>query len=95
MKTVRELSPAEQVRMNVEEAGELYNGYFIFFTNAEEKWENEGWEEYGVPRIIAENLTDYYDSGLSKKYRDREKYGIPFHCSAFMSEENIPPVLAF
>jgi len=95
MTTVRELSLAEQVRMNIDKAGELYKGYFIFFTNSEEKWENDVWEEYGIPRIIAECAADFYDSGLSEKYKGSAEYGTRFYCSAFVAEENIPPVLAF
>jgi len=93
--SVRELLPEEQIRMTLDEAGDLYNGYYIHFTNSEEKWEKDGWVHYVVPRIIALNVDDYYDSGLFKKYQDREKYGVPCDCAAFMTEENMPPILAF
>lgn len=93
--SVRELSLPEQTKMNVDLAGELYNGYFILFTNSEEEWENERWEKYAVPRVVALNMTDFYDSGIFKKYQDSEKYGITYYCSAYMAEENIPPILSF
>lgn len=95
MRTVRELSPDEQIRMNMDEAGKRYDGNFIFFTNSEEILEHDRCEIYGIPRIIAKNQSDFYDSGLSKKYKDSEKYGVRLYCSSFMLEENIPPVLAF
>ena len=79
----------------MDEAGKLYDGHFILFTNSEEKWENDRWENYAIPRLIAVTLTDYYESGLYKKYYNHEQYGIPYGCSAYMAEENIPPLLAF
>jgi len=93
--SVRELAPAEQVRMHVDEAGKLYDGHFILFTNSEEKWENDRWEKYAIPRIISVTMTDFYDSKIYKKYLDSTQYGITYSCSAYMAEENIPPVLAF
>jgi len=90
-----ELPLAEQIRMAIDEAGEKYNGHFIFFTNSERYVENGRWKEYAVPRVIALNNNDFYKSSLSAKYTDREQYGIPFCCSFFMAEEQIPPVLAF
>ena len=95
IKTVKELSSAEQVRMDVEYAGELYKGHFIFFTNSEETRDTDKLEYYGVPRIIALNEKEFCESGLYEKYRNRTLYGIPYFCSAYMADEQIPPVLAF
>jgi len=81
--------------MAVEDAGKMYSGYFIFFTNSEDKLEDGRWKEYGIPRVIALNNKIFCESGLSEKYRDRTLYGVPFSCSAFMAEDQIPPILTF
>ena len=93
--TVVELPLDEQVRMTVEEAGELYNGHFIFFTNSEEIRDFGSVIHYAVPRAISLNKKLFFDSGLSKKYRDRTLYGTPYTCWLYMSEEQMPPILAF
>jgi hypothetical protein len=93
--SVRELALSEQIRMPVDEAGKLYNGYFIFFTNSEEEWEKERWKGYAVPRIIAVNKDEFYKSGLHTKYKNNDEYGVPYYCWAYMSEEQIPPILTF
>ena len=92
---VEELPPEEQIRMSVEEAGEKYDGHFIFFTNAEKKIEDGLWEEYGIPRVIALNQKVFYESGLWEKYNDNMIYGAHYTCSAFMAEDQIPPLLSF
>lgn len=81
--------------MTVEEAGEKYDGHFIFFTNAESVLEDGCWVEYGIPRVIALTNQDFNESGLWKKYSDRDLYGEDYSCSAFMAEEHMPPVLSF
>jgi hypothetical protein len=93
-KTVAELPENEQVRMPVSKAGEIYNGHFIFFTNYEDIRDFEKVETYAVPRVIALNKKMFYDSGLSAKYRDRDKYGMLCTCWVYMAEEQMPPVLA-
>ena len=93
--TVTELPPEEQIRMTVKKAGELYDGHFIFFTNCEEFRDLGKVEEYAVPRVIALNKKMFYESGLSQKYQDRTLYGTHLHGWIFMSEEEMPPVLAF
>jgi len=95
VQSVRELSPDEQVRMSVEEAGRLYEGNFIFFTNSEEIRDIGILEHYAVPRVIAPNKKVFYDSGLIEKYRNRALYGVPHICSAYMAEDQRPPILAF
>jgi uncharacterized circularly permuted ATP-grasp superfamily protein len=95
MLSVRELPPDEQVRMTIDEAGEKYSGHFIFFTNSKRELEDGRWQYYVIPRIIALNSITFLDSGLSKKYKDRKVYGVPFSCTAYMAEDQIPPVLAF
>jgi len=93
--TATELPLDEQIRMTVDEAGEKYDGYFIFFTNTEEILIDGRWEEYAIPRVIALNNNDFCKSELSKKFDNRSLYGIPFSCSFFMAEEQIPPILTF
>jgi len=95
VQSVRELSPDEQVRMSVEEAGRLYAGNFIFFTNSEEIRDIGIFEHYAVPRVIALNKKVFFDSGLIEKYRNRILYGVPYTCSAYMAEDQRPPILAF
>jgi len=91
---LRELDSNEQKRMTVSEAGSLYDGYFIFFTNFEEAEKGTA-HDYAVPRVISPTMIEFYRSGLSDKYTDRDQYGEPFLCSLFISSENAPPVLAF
>jgi len=93
--TVAILPPDEQIKMTVNKAGELYNGHFIFFTNSEHIRNDGKVEHYAVPRVIALNKKMFYESGLSKNYRDDTLYGVPLHCWVFMSEEQTPPVLVF
>jgi len=93
--TVKELASDEQIILNVEKAGELYKGCFILFTNSEEFRDADKLESYGIPRVIALNEKVFCESGIYEKYRDRTLYGIPYFCSAYMTEEQIPPVLAF
>ncbi|MCL1882363.1 MAG: hypothetical protein FWF81_01235 [Defluviitaleaceae bacterium] len=50
---LRELDFNEQRRMTVSEAGSLYDGHFIFFTNFEEA-ELGSVDDYAVPRVIRE-----------------------------------------
>ena len=93
--SVMELPPEEQVRMTVEKAGEIYKGYFIFFTNSETIRDIGKAEHYAVPRVIALESKDFYESGLSEKFNNRDIYGTPFTCWIFMAEDKIPPILAF
>lgn len=92
--TVAVLPTEEQVRMTVKEAGKLYNGHFILFTNSEEVRDYGRLEHYAVPRVIALNKKMFYESGLFEKYQDRALYGTPYTCWIYMSEEQMPPVLA-
>jgi len=94
MDQVRELGSHEQIRVSIEEAGKLYNGNFILFTNTEETWEADRWKSYGVPRVIAINESELCKSGLHEKYRG-EVYGVVYYCAAFVSADQIPPILAF
>jgi hypothetical protein len=91
---LRELDTTEQQKMTVNEAGRIYNGHFIFFTDSG-GLTNEDDEIYAVPRVISLTEQDFLQSGLYEKYRDRNKYGVPLFCPFFMAEENIPPVLSF
>ena len=94
MKKLRELAPQEQVRMSVDEAGKPYNGYFIFFTNSEDVYENGKNKFHAIPLVISLTQQEFFDSKLFDKYRDRSMYGIPYTCSAYMDEDNFPPVLS-
>ena len=91
---VRELDTTEQRRMTIDEAGEIYKGYFIFFTNSEEPLPGTR-EEYAVPRAICANKKEFYDSGIFNKYKNQNVFGVPYFCSVFMSEEEIPGILTF
>ena len=93
--SIRELAEGEQIRMTIKDAGKLYNGYFIFFTNSEEIRGDRVIEEYGVPRVIASSKNAFYHSGLFDKYRNHDKYGVTYACFAFMNEDNLPPLLTF
>ena len=93
--SLRELSPDEQVRMAVEEAGRLYEGNFIFFTNSEEIRDIGIFEHYAVPRVIALNKKIFFESGLMEKYQNRVLYGIFYTCTAYMAEDQSPPTLSF
>ena len=84
---VRELSAEEQIRMSIKEAGKLYDGNFILFTNYEEV----GGTEYGVPRLLSLNSQELYFSGLTKKYRQANLYGVTLDCSDFLAEDQLPP----
>ena len=91
---LRELEAHEQKRMTVQEAGVLYDGYFIFFTNSEDAAIDSD-DIYGVPRVISFTQGEFLKSGLYEKYRDPNQYGVPFFCPFFMASENIPPILSF
>jgi hypothetical protein len=92
---VQELPISEQVLMRVTEAGLRYDGKFIFFTNTEDKLENDRIETYAIPRAIALSQTDFYDSQISKRYRDVSKYGELLHCWVYLPESQMPPTLSF
>ena len=94
MSSVKELTSTEQIRMSIEDAGKKFAGYFIFFTNSEDTTENGKPVPYGVPRVISKTQRDFFDSNLFAKYSNRELYGIPYTCLAYMDDENLPPVLA-
>jgi len=91
---LRELESSEQRRMTVSEAGKLYDGHFIFFTNFEEA-ETGSRDDYAVPRVISLTNGEFCKSGLYEKYNDQRQYGETFFCSFFISPENAPPILAF
>jgi len=91
---VKELSSNEQIRMTVQEAGTLYDGYFIFFTNSEDA-ANDSNDIYAVPRVISLKPSEFAQSGLYEKYNDEDKYGISFACPFYMASENVPPILSF
>jgi len=80
--------------MTVQEAGLLYDGYFIFFTNSEDIAIGSD-NIYAVPRVISLTKGEFLRSGLYDKYRNQSQYGVPIFCPFFMSSENIPPVLSF
>jgi hypothetical protein len=92
--SVVELPKNEQVRMPVSEAGEIYNGHFIFFTNSEEVRDSGKVKRYAIPRAISINKNMFYDSGLFEKYSDRDLYGTRLTCWVYMAEEHMPPILA-
>jgi len=87
----RELDANEQQLMTIHEAGRIYDGYYIFFTNSEELDD----DMYAVPRVISLTNLDFARSGLYEKYKDQSKYGVPLFCPFFMAAENVPPVLSF
>jgi len=91
---LRELDSHEQKRMTVSEAGSLYDGHFIFFTNFEEA-EMDSIDDYAVPRVISLTNGEFNRSGLYEKYKNQDGYGVPFFCSHFIASENRPPILAF
>jgi hypothetical protein len=91
---LRELESNEQQRMTVAEAGMLYDGYFIFFTNSEGIVVGSD-DVYAVPRVISLTSSEFAQSGLYEKYRNQSIYGTPFFCSFFVSAENAPPILSF
>lgn len=91
---LRELDINEQQRMTVEEAGRLYDGYFIFFTNSEDVAVGSD-DIYAIPRAISLTSSEFSSSGLYEKYRNPNVYGVPFFCSLFISAENAPPILSF
>lgn len=91
---LRELNSNEQRRMTVSEAGSLYDGHFIFFTNFEEAEMGRA-DDYAIPRVISLTNGEFNRSGLYEKYKNQEKYGVPFFCSFFIASENRPPILAF
>jgi len=92
MKSVRELTHAEQVRMPIEEAGKLYNGYAIIFTNIEDT-NGDSATDYGIPRIIGETMAECAGSALLDKYFDTSRYGDMYYCLLYMDSEKIPDVL--
>jgi hypothetical protein len=92
---VKVLSENEQKMMNIEEAGELYHGHFIFFTNRVNKREGNTVENYGVPRIISDTESEFYRSGLFKDFDDEALYGLRFYCTVFMPQEYFPELLSF
>jgi len=57
MKKLRELNANEQVRMSIEEAGKLYQGYAIIFTNIEDT-NGDSATDFGIPRIIGETMAE-------------------------------------
>lgn len=91
---LRELNASEQLRMTVEEAGRLYDGHFIFFTNSEDAIGDSN-DIYAIPRAISRTSSEFSTSGLYEKYRNPSVYGVPFLCSLFISAENAPPILSF
>ena len=91
---LRELNSDEQKRMTVQEAGTLYDGHFIFFTNSEDVTVGSD-DIYAVPRVISLTPSEFSRSGLYEKYKDQNLYGVPFFCSFFISAENAPPILSF
>ena len=95
IKSTIELPPEKQVKMSIKEAGQLYGGYLIFFTNSEEIRTVDTLEHYAIPRVIALNNRVFCDSGLYEKYRNRSLYGIPYTCTVYMAEEHRPPTLSF
>ena len=92
MKILRELTKDEQVRMSIEEAGKLYNGYAIIFTNIEDT-NGDSATDYGIPRIIGETMAECAGSELLDKYFDTHRYGNIYYCLLYMDSEKIPNVL--
>ena len=88
---VRELEQHEQVRMSVKEAGRMYNGHAIFFTNSE-KPAIEDATKYAIPRVIADDPNDLHD-GILQKYFNSDVYGVTLYCGIFLSEKYNPPLL--
>ena len=68
---VRELRMEEQVKMTVEDAGKLFDGSCVFFTNYE-KTDGRG---FGIPRVISPDAGELNFSELSKKYKHPKIYG--------------------
>jgi|GEM_PF-1292439 len=89
---VRELDDYEQIRMSIDEAGALYNGYAIIFTNTEDT-NGDCSIDYGIPRIIGESMPACAKSEFIKKYYDANEYGPLYYCLQFISADAIPPVL--
>ena len=92
---VKVLSESEQKMMNIEEAGELYNGHFIFFTNSEDRYEEDTVNTYGVPRVISDTDDEFYDSELSKQFKDEALYGLRLCCDVYMPRGYFPELLSF
>ena len=92
MKKLRELSDKEQVRMSIEEAGKLYCGYVIIFTNIEDT-NGDSATDYGIPRIIGETMAECAGSELLDKYFDASRYGDIYYCLLYMDSEKIPNIL--
>jgi len=95
MERIRVLSPEEQVRMSVSDAGVLYKGYFILFTNSEKVLVDGIYRSFGIPRVISKTEHEFFTSGLFGGYRDTSLYGITYACSAYVDPECFPPRLAF
>jgi len=92
MKKLRELNEKEQVRMSIEEAGKLYQGYAIIFTNIEDI-NGDSATDFGIPRIIGESMAECAGSELLDKYFDTSQYGDIYYCLLYMDSETIPNIL--
>ena len=90
---VQTLNDTQQVRIPIKDAGMIYAGKFIFFTNTEDAHECEEGVDMGVPRVISTTKREFFSSGYGELYKSSE-YGVPYYCSAYVAEENIPPLLA-
>jgi hypothetical protein len=92
MKKLRELTGQEQIRMSIEEAGKLYSGHAIIFTNIEDT-NGDAATDYGIPRIIGETMAECAGSELLDKYFDTSRYGDMYYCLLYMDSETIPNIL--
>ena len=78
--------------MSIDEAGKLYNGYAIIFTNFENANVNS-FVEYGIPRIIGETIAECARSELIKKYFDKDVYGYIYYFLGCIDVDLVPNIL--